>query len=146
VLAHQPDNPRAHFHMGVKYEEQKDYEKALDSYERAIRYYPEHNWHPDSKSVEGVKEAISRTCCNLAVKRYKEQNFDAALAYCQQALKNNDRNADAYVVMGGIYVQKGDLRKGVEMYQDALKANPDQFEAKENLRRIGSRPSEPHSE
>ena len=146
VLAHQPDNPRAHFHMGVKYEEQKDYEKALDSYERAIRYYPEHNWHPDSKSVAGVKEAISRTCCNLAVKRYKEQNFDAALAYCQQALKNNDRNADACVVMGNLYVQKGDLRKAAEMYQDALKANPDQFEARENLRRIGSRPSEPHSE
>ena len=37
---------------------------------------------------------------------------------------------------GNIYVQKGDLEKAAEMYQKALKANPDQFEAKENLKRI----------
>jgi tetratricopeptide (TPR) repeat protein len=137
VLVHQPNNPRAHFHMGVKYEEQKEYEKALDSYERAIRYYPEHNWHPDSKSATKVKEAMSRICYELAVKLYKEQNFDASLAYSQRAVEKDDRNAEAYVVTGNIYVQKGDLLKGAEMYQKALKANPDQFEAKENLRRIG---------
>jgi len=138
VLAHQPDNARAHFHMGVRYQEEKDYEKALDSYERAIRYYPGHNWHPDSKSVAAVKEAIPRTCYAVAVKLYREQSFDAALAYCQRALENNDRNAEAYVVTGNIYVKKGDLPKGAEMYQNALKANPDQFEAKENLKRIGT--------
>jgi len=136
VLVHQPDNPRAQFHIGVQYEEQKEYEKALDAYERAVRYYPEHNWHPDSKSVTAVKGAISRMCYDLAVKRYKAQNFDAALAYCQRAVENNDRNAEAYVVIGNIYVQKGDYRKAAEMYQAALKANPDQFEARENLKRI----------
>jgi len=139
VLVHQPDNPRAHFHMAVKYEEQKQYEKALDSYERAVRYYPDHNWHPDSKSVATVKEAMSRICYDLAVKLYKEQSFDASLAYCKRAVENNDRNAEAYVVMGNIYAQKGDFRKAAEMYQNALKANPEQFEAKENLKRIQSR-------
>jgi protein O-mannosyl-transferase len=139
VLVHQPDNPRAHFQMGVKYDEQKDYEKALDYYERAIRYYPNHNWHPDGKSVAAVKSAISRVCYNLAVKLYKEQKLDASLAYCQRAVENNDRNAEAYVVTGNIYVQKGDFGKATEMYQAALKANPEQFEAKENLKRVQSR-------
>jgi tetratricopeptide (TPR) repeat protein len=125
--------------MAVKYEEQKQYEKALDSYERAVRYYPDHNWHPDSKSVATVKEAMSRICYDLAVKLYKEQSFDASLAYCKRAVENNDRNAEAYVVMGNIYAQKGDFRKAAEMYQNALKANPEQFEAKENLKRIQSR-------
>ena len=138
VLVHQPDNPRAHFHMGVKYEAQKDYEKALDSYERAIRNYPEHNWHPDSKSVAAVKEAMSRICYDLAVTLYTEQNYDASLAYCQRAVENNDRNAEAYVVIGNIYAQKHDFRKAAEMYQNALKVKPDQYEAKENLRRIQS--------
>jgi TPR repeat protein len=138
VLVHQPDNPRAHFHMGVKYEEEKEYAKALESYERAIRYYPEHNWHPDSKSVAAVKMAVSRVCYNLAVNLYKEQSFDAALAYCQRAVQNDDGNAEAYVVTGNIYVQKGDLPKAAEMYRKALKVNPDQYEAKENLRRIQS--------
>jgi protein O-mannosyl-transferase len=138
VLVHQPDNPRAHFHLAVKYEEQKHYEQALDSYERAVRHYSDHNWHPDSKSVAAVKVAISRICYNLAVTLYKEQRFDASLAYCQRSLTNNDQNAEAYVVTGNIYVQKGDLRKAAEMYEAALKANPEQFEARENLKRIRS--------
>ena len=138
VLVHQPNNQRAHFHMGVQYEEQKNYEQALAAYGRAIKYYPEHNWHPDSRSVAAVREAISRTCYNLAVRLYQEQDYEGALAHCLRAIENNDRNAEAYVVTGNIYAQKGDLRKAAEMYQQALKANPDQFEARENLKRIGS--------
>jgi len=143
VLLHQPDNQRAHFHMGVQYEEQKNYEPALAAYERAIKFYPEHNWHPDSKSVAVVREAISRTCYNLAVRRYQEQDYDHALAYCQQAIANNDNNAKAYVVAGNVYAQRGDLRLAGEMYRRALEASPDQFEARENLKRIGQIPTLP---
>jgi Tfp pilus assembly protein PilF len=42
------------------------------------------------------------------------------------------------VVAGNVYAQRGDVRQAGAMYQQALKANPDQFEARENLKRIGS--------
>jgi cytochrome c-type biogenesis protein CcmH/NrfG len=60
------------------------------------------------------------------------------MAFCQKALANNDKNAAAYVVLGNCYVRQDDIKKAVEAYQAALKADPDQFEAKENLRRIES--------
>ncbi len=136
VLAHQPNNPRALYHMAVRYEEQKDYEKALEAYERSIRHYPDHNWQPDSRSIAGVREAISRVAYNLAVRSYKAEDFETALGYCGLALENNSRHAEAYVVKGNIWVQKGDPNQAAQMYQQALKANPEQFEAKENLKRI----------
>jgi len=138
VLCHQPNNQRAQFHLGAQYEEQKSYELAMAAYERAIHYYPEHNWHPDSRSVAAVKAAMSRICNNLAVRLYHKQDYDSALAYCLRAIENNGLNAEAYVVAGNVYAQRGDLRQAGAMYQQALKANPDQFEARENLKRIGS--------
>src|SRR5437867_9184676 len=37
VLLHQPDNPRANFHLAVKYDEQQHYPSALSFYEKDIR-------------------------------------------------------------------------------------------------------------
>ncbi len=138
VLAQQPDNPRANFHLGAKYEEQKEYVKAAVFYEKAVKFYPAHNWNPDSKTTAAVKESLSHIYYVLSLRLYKANKFPEAMDYGRKALANDDKNAPAYVVLGDIYAQQGDLTKtkAAEAYQSALRADPEQYEAKENLRRI----------
>ena len=60
--------------------------------------------------------------------------------YCKKSVANDAKNAPACVVMGNIYAQQGDLKQAAQLYQTALKADPGQFEARENLKRIESLP------
>jgi hypothetical protein len=138
VLEQRPDNPRANYHMAARCDEQKDYERALPYYEKAIRHFPEHNWNPDRNTVLGVKQRLSAIYYILGLRLYKQSKFDEAMDFCNRSLQNNTTNAPACVVIGNIFAQRNDLKKATQWYETALKADPDQFEAKENLRRIQS--------
>ncbi len=136
VYAQQPENPRANYQLAVAAEAAQDPVQAREFYERAIKYYPHHNWNPDSKSVAEVKGAIARLCYNEAVNRYRSGLYDESATYCRQALTNHPNYTEAYVVLGNISVHSNDLGSATGYYEAALKLDPDQYEARENLKRI----------
>jgi tetratricopeptide (TPR) repeat protein len=138
VLAHQPDNPRANYHLGSKYDEEKDYQRAIPFYEKAIQRFPEHNWNPDRATVQRVRQRLSAIFYILAVRSYKENKFQDAIDHAKRAVTDDPNNAPAYVVIGNVYAQQGDLQQAAQLYKAALKADPEQFEAKENLKRVES--------
>ena len=136
VIVHQPDNPRANFNMGRKFERETNYPDALPYYEKSVAVYPDHNWNPDKRSVAAVKQTMSRLYCSLAIQDFQKQDFPASLDHCRKALDNDAKNADAWVVLGGICVKTSDVTNAVAAFETALQIAPDNVEARENLNRI----------
>jgi len=136
VLRHQPENPRANFQLAVVAETAKDDARALELYQKAIHYYPDHNWNPDRKTVAMVKERLSNLCYDQSLRLYKAGQFAAASDRCRQALDFNANHARAWVILGNLHIQNEEYGPAAECYQSALKLDPQQFEAAENLKRL----------
>ncbi|MFH1825334.1 MAG: tetratricopeptide repeat protein [Candidatus Firestonebacteria bacterium] len=136
VLKYQPDNVRANYNLGEYYESLKENDKALQHYEKSVEYYPQANWHPDRNSILMVKEKISNIYYGLCLKCYKDKDYKKSLEYCLKAISHNESKVESYVMLGNNYFQLNDIAKALESYKKALQINPDQFEAKENYKRI----------
>jgi tetratricopeptide (TPR) repeat protein len=59
--------------------------------------------------------------------------IDQAIATAQQALKDNPREPNLYVLMGKLYESKSEWKKAEEAYQSALGINPQDLVASNNL-------------
>jgi tetratricopeptide (TPR) repeat protein len=59
--------------------------------------------------------------------------IDPAIATAQQALKDNPRDPNLFVLMGKLYESKSDWKKAEDAYQNALAINPQDFPASNNL-------------
>ncbi|MEJ7911814.1 MAG: tetratricopeptide repeat protein [Chitinophagaceae bacterium] len=75
---------------------------------------------------------------NLANSLYKQRRFDEAVAVLQKMrlpLKKGDVSGGAYYNEGVVYTKQQDLPKSIEAYKHALRNNPDDQEARENLQK-----------
>ena len=146
----QPNNPRVNYYMGLKAETDKDIAKAIKYYELAVKEFPTNNWKPDSNTVNNMKarikelsstavnkvESESIALYNAGLKLYKEKKYKESLEKLKKAVELNTLYADAYVVIGGIYVERQDPKNAIEYFEKALKVNPNHPEARENLKRV----------
>ncbi|OGF44856.1 MAG: hypothetical protein A2452_01490 [Candidatus Firestonebacteria bacterium RIFOXYC2_FULL_39_67] len=146
----QPNNPRVNYFMGLKAETDKDIAKAIKYYEMTVKEFPTNNWKPDSNTVNNMKarikelggiavnklESESIALYNTGLKLYKEKKYKESLEKLKKAVELNTFYADAYVVIGGIYVERQDPKNAIEYFEKALKVNPNHPEAKENLKRV----------
>lgn len=55
---------------------------------------------------------------------YQEGDYDQAISQWRQWLEADPRNAEALELIGGAYIQMGDLKKGLDYYTQSLEAGP----------------------
>jgi len=75
---------------------------------------------------------------NLANALYRQRKFAEATTVLQRlrgGLKNGEPKGGAYYNEGVIYSKQKDLQKSIDAYKDALRNNPSDKEARENLQK-----------
>ena len=106
--------------MAGVYQEQGDYEKALEYYEKDLEI---------SERVLGSDHPSTATTYNNMAGVYKEQgDYEKALEYYDKALDVRERTlgndhpytATTYNNMAGVYKEQGDYEKALEYYGKAL--------------------------
>lgn len=75
---------------------------------------------------------------NLAIALYRQRKYDGATAMFQQmrqGLSDKELRGRAYFNEGAIYSRQKELEKSIDAYKGALRANPADKEARENLQK-----------
>eukprot|EP01034_Spumella_vulgaris_P014300 gene14300-18254_t len=105
---------------GVLLYKKGDYTKAVSQYKAAID--------------EGMDRNLANY--NMGAAFYKAGKADSALNYWQSVAtsdKDKDLQAKSWYNMGNAFVKQGNFQKAQEAYQNALKLNPKDEDARYNL-------------
>ena len=109
------ENQRIHkkwheeFYKGLSYQEDKEYDKAIEHYTTAIELNPEFAKAYNSRSF---------------VYRMKE-NFKAAIQDCNKLIELNLELVEAYTNRGLAYFDKGEVDKAIQDYDKVIDLDPD---------------------
>jgi len=126
LLKSHPDFALAHNDLGVLYYQQGDKDKALNSYETAVRF----------------ETANSTFRKNLADFYYVEQGrVEDALQMYVKILENDPDDAEILMVLGHICVALHKFEDAEEFYNRLLAVEPWNAEARENLEKLAKRPA-----
>ncbi len=131
-----------HFNLGVSYQNQKNYSKAIESYKKAIELDPTYieaynnlgilhqEIGEDNGAFEIYQKLIKvnpryeKAYNNLGVLFYKKGRYEEAVEAFQKAIAINPDNIESYINLGVIFKKQGQWGKAVEVYQKALSLNP----------------------
>ncbi len=112
-----PDTFTHWFSLGQAYYYNDQYEKSIDSYNKALEM------GDDILSEQDI--VIDDIWVNLGLSYSIQENLNKALESFEEALKLNSENFEAYLNMGDIYKEKEDYDKALEFYKRALSIEPD---------------------
>lgn len=149
-ILHNPPPPLTEidiwFQTGHVYEQQKEFEKAKDAYERVLADNPDHakvlqqlGWlyHQPNTSFSSQVQAINFLTRSLkadggdAQSWYllgrcymAEQNYNRAYEAYQQAVYRDARNPTFWCSIGVLYYQINQYRDALDAYSRAIRLNP----------------------
>ena len=109
-----------YFILGNTYDNQKEYIKAIQAYQKAIKLNPKY----------------SDAYYNLGIVYGKEDEYDKAIEVYQRAIELNPKNDKAYNNIGVIYKNKEEYDKAIEAHQKAIELNPKNDKAIINIGNI----------
>lgn len=116
----EPNNGSALFNLGVIFYDQKRFDEA-------ITYF---NKTPTS-SEDYIHSLMSKARIYLELKK-----STLALECYEKIIKKEPRNADAWAHRGIAFVMANNVNEAITNFQTALKFEPDNYFASENLKRI----------
>ncbi|MFP4465605.1 MAG: protein O-mannosyl-transferase family [Candidatus Goldiibacteriota bacterium] len=119
-FAVQPNLAQSLTHLGIAYSDAGRYEKAVETYEKALEIDPE------------VIEARS----NMIGVLNNMKRYDEAVEKGLEALKYNDNFSEIYNNLGIAYYYKGNKKKAVETLEKAVSLAPDNPMARQNLKAV----------
>jgi tetratricopeptide (TPR) repeat protein len=124
VLKDFPQYINAHYHLGVAYQQQDDYDKAEEQLLKAL-------------SLIEDERAKAQPAYRLASVYQDKDQPDKAIEYYELAAKAEPLLWNPHFELGRLFEQKGDLEQALSHYEDAAKFNPEEkLEAKiKNLNR-----------
>jgi tetratricopeptide (TPR) repeat protein len=119
ILEQQPNLAEVHVNLGSLYAQQQHYEKAIQAYETALHLQPN----------------LIQAHRNLAKILYQVRQPEQAIEHEYKVLKLNPDlgNAQQHFKLGNQLWQQQKLREAAACYEQAVKKQPDFFEAYYNL-------------
>lgn len=120
ILSAQSHETEKNIRAGNEFYKKQQYDKAISEYTKAILAEPDN----------------SKAKFNLANSLYKQNKTDEALKMFSDAAGSSvkkDFKANAYYNKGVVLSQQKKLEESIEAYKNALRLNPEDKEARENL-------------
>jgi tetratricopeptide (TPR) repeat protein len=117
VVARRPDNPRAHYNLGILLDRASRPTEATEQYEAALRLKPD---YADAHN-------------NFGSLLYKTGRLAEAIAHYQHALDINPAFAEAYYNLGLALFNSHRVPEAVDQFEQALQLKPDYTSARTNL-------------
>ena len=151
TVAKRPNNPRAHYGLGVALVDQSRIPEAMSEYAVALRIKPDYaeahyNLGYALASQDKVPEAIAEYDAALRIKPdYAEAHYNLGTALASQgriaeamtqftaALRINPDNSKAHNNLGTALAEQGRIAEAMTQFTAALRINPDNSEAHNNL-------------
>jgi Tfp pilus assembly protein PilF len=131
-----------HFNLGVQFYNQREFLKAIQSYQKVIELDPtyieaynnlgiiyqeigdfDRAFRAYQKSIE-INPQYEKGYNNLGILFYLKGRNEEALEAFQKALAINSNNIESHINLGVLYKKQGQLNKAIESYQKALDINP----------------------
>jgi Flp pilus assembly protein TadD len=112
-----PDDAKAHYNLGLTYDNQGRLDEAIAEYQEAIRLDPDY----------------ARAHNNLGLAYYNQGRPDEAIAEFEEAIKINPDDAKAHNNLGIAYAEQGRADEAIAEYQKAIRLDPDYARAHNNL-------------
>ena len=114
----QEEHSALYYNMeGIKYSKQEDYDRAINSFMRAIQVDPNY----------------VHAYVNLAKIYKKRQDYEAAISYLEKAREVEPNCVDIYINLSDIYRQQGNFAKAKECADKAVELTQDTPETIYNL-------------
>jgi Tfp pilus assembly protein PilF len=131
-----------HFNLGVQCYNQREFLKAIQSYQKVIELNPTYieaynnlglvyqeigdlnrAFGAYQKSIE-INPQYEKGYNNLGILFYLKGRNEEALESFQKALTINPNNIESHINLGVLYKKQGQMNKAIESYQQALDINP----------------------
>jgi tetratricopeptide (TPR) repeat protein len=131
-----------HFNWGVQFYQQRNYSKAIQSYQKVIKLDPNYveaynnlgiiyqelgdfdkAFEAYQKSVE-INPHYEKGYNNLGILYYLQGHNEEALESYRKALAINSNSIESHINLGVLLKKQGHLDKAIESYQNALEINP----------------------
>ncbi len=137
-----PSEVLTHFNLGVQLYNQREFLKAIQSYQKVIEldstYVEAYNnlgiiyqemgdfdraFGAYQKSIE-INPKYDKGYNNLGILFYLKGRHEEAIEAFQKALAINSNNIESHINLGVLFKKQGQLNKAIESYQKALDINP----------------------
>lgn len=146
-----PKSTRAHDNLGFAYQEEKQYDKALEQYKIAIELEPENYWAHGNLgttyaelgkydlAIQELQTAILlnpeyyKALTNLGLAYYKTKDYESALKYLKKAVEMHPGFSKSHNDLGIVYAQTGDYESAIKEFQKAIKIYKGYKDAHYNL-------------
>ena len=103
-----PNRSEIHFYVSTAYANLGQIDKAIESAEKARKFYPEH----------------SRSCFALHQYYVTQKNYDKAIQVMSEFIESRPRDGEGYVMKAQAELMKGDAMSGLATLQEAVAVNP----------------------
>jgi len=135
-------NINKYFTLGNDYTKKKEYDKAIEAYQKAIEINPNNAWAYNNmglcfyhkkeydKAIEAYQKAIeldpnyARAYNNMGLCFYHKKEYDKAIEAYQKAIELDPNYAKAYNNMGLCFYHKKEYDKAIKAYQKAIELVP----------------------
>jgi len=111
---------RGYNNLGIWYEQNKQFDKALTHYQQTIKLAP----------------MFPNPYINIGNVYHKKKNFEKAESWMKRAIQLDPRSALAYYNLGNILREAGKTDQAIGAYNKALQFNPRYIEAANNMANI----------
>lgn len=118
-ISKSPHKSRPYINLAESYADNKDYERAINQYKKALAINP----YSDVAHF------------NIGSAYYIMGKLEAAIAHYRQALHNNPDMAEAHNNLGVALIDQNKLEEGIFHYKKALRLMPNHPEAPGNLKK-----------
>lgn len=120
VIAKAPNNSRAYNNLGVAFKERKEFDKATEQFEKALR----------------ANRNYTAVYYNLGDVQYRLGNYENAVVYLKQALTGKfspQLHLDILNKLGRTYSAMGQTERAIETFEEAIKLFPSSVVLLNNL-------------